>query len=44
MTGKALIFKTLDFQIVEEAKDFAAVPGMGYRDAIKMLKKDRLVP
>jgi len=40
MTGKALLVKRLDFQIVEEAKDFAVVPAMGYREAIELLKKD----
>jgi len=44
MTGKALLVKRLDFQIVEEAKGFAVVPVMGYREGIELLKKDRLVP
>jgi hypothetical protein len=40
MTGKALLVKTLNFQIEEEASKFSQVePGMDYRKAIAMLTK-----
>jgi hypothetical protein len=40
VTGKALMLKSLSFQITEEASGFAQVPtGLHYRDAIQMLKQ-----
>ncbi len=40
VTGKALMVKTLSFQIHEEASLFSTVPaGLKYRDAIQMLKQ-----
>ena len=40
VTGKALMVKSLNFQIDEEASGFAQVPaGLHYRDAIQMLKQ-----
>jgi hypothetical protein len=40
VTGKALMVKSLSFQITEEASGFAQVPaGLKYRDAIQMLKQ-----
>jgi hypothetical protein len=36
--GKALLFKTLTFEITEDESDFVAVPtNWGYQDAVKML-------
>jgi hypothetical protein len=41
LTGKALIFKTLNFQTTEDASHFEPVPPeMGYQNAIKMLLND----
>jgi hypothetical protein len=43
VTGKALMVKTLSFQISEEANGFAQVaPGLRYRDAIQILKASGL--
>lgn len=40
LTGKALMVKTLNIQIEEEASQFSPVPqGLSYRDAIAMLKR-----
>jgi hypothetical protein len=40
VNGKALMVKSLSFQITEEASHFAHVaPGLHYRDAINLLKK-----
>lgn len=40
VTGKALMVKTLSYQINEEASQFAPVaPGLKYRDAIQLLKQ-----
>jgi hypothetical protein len=40
VTGKALMVKSLSFQINEEASGFAPVaPGLRYRDAIQLLKQ-----
>lgn len=40
VTGKALIVKSLSFQITERASHFSPVaPGLHYRDAINLLKK-----
>jgi hypothetical protein len=39
--GKALLFKAIDVQTKEETSHFAEVPeGVGYRDAIRMLKSE----
>jgi len=38
LNGKALLFKTLDFETTEDESDFAPVsPDWGYRDAVKFL-------
>lgn len=40
LNGKALMVKTVTIRITEEASDFEPVPpGIGYREAIAMLKK-----
>jgi hypothetical protein len=40
VTGKALVVKSLSFQITENASHFSPVaPNLGYRDAIQLLKK-----
>ena len=39
MTGKALMVKSLSFQVTEEASHFSQVPpSMSYREAIQLLK------
>jgi hypothetical protein len=39
VTGKALMVKSLEFKVTEEATNFREVPGgMGYRDGIRLLK------
>lgn len=41
LTGKALMVKSLNFQVTEEMSGFAGVaPGMSYRDGIALLKRD----
>ena len=41
INGKALLFKGIDVQTKEETSHFAQVPeGIGYRDAIRMLKNE----
>jgi len=43
VTGKALLLKSLSFQINEEVSRFAPVPpGLRYKDAIQLLKKSTL--
>ncbi|WP_446743599.1 hypothetical protein [Silvibacterium acidisoli] len=37
--GKALMFKTLTFETVEDASDFQPVPPGGYQDAVRLLLK-----
>jgi hypothetical protein len=45
MRGKALMVKSLSFQITEEAGDFSLVPsGLDYRKAIQLLTKGSIVP
>ncbi len=45
MWGKALLVKSLSFQITEEASDFSPVtPGLDYRKAIQLLVKGSIVP
>jgi hypothetical protein len=40
VTGKALLLKSLSFQITEDASHFSPVaPNLSYRDAIQLLKK-----
>lgn len=40
VTGKALMFKSLNFQITEDTSHFSPVqPNLSYRDAIQLLKK-----
>jgi len=40
VTGKALMLKSLSFQITEDASHFSPVPpGLSYRDAIQVLKQ-----
>lgn len=42
LTGRALLFKVVDVQIDERTSDFSPVAsGMGYRDAIRILKKTK---
>jgi len=43
--GKALMVKSLSFQITEEASDFSLVPsGLDYRKAIQLLEEGPIVP
>jgi hypothetical protein len=39
VTGKALLVKSFNFQVTEDASHFALVPPMSYRDAIQLLKR-----
>jgi hypothetical protein len=40
VTGKALMFKSLSFQVTEETSHFSVVPAnLSYREAIQLLKK-----
>ena len=41
LTGKALLFKSLSFQTIEDATDFTPVPSQwGYQQAIKLLQSN----
>jgi hypothetical protein len=42
--GKALMVKAVNVKIDEETSHFSPVTGMGYRDAIEMLKRPELQP
>ena len=44
LTGRALLVKALNIQIDEETSHYSPVaPGIGYRDAIQMLKRPETV-